>query len=603
MSKSFDSAPQGPSGIPPRQEVTGGAARTGKALPLHVVSGLACVTFLFLALILFTKPISWGDITIYAPQIIEMTKGIIPHSVAWEFGHLIWRPIGELVWKAGGSIWASHSHGSTVLELYSAMGSTSIFFAFVAVMAAFGIAWRVSRSVLVSTFVACSFATWNGFLNYFQAGTSYVPGLSMQLVGLYLLLDDRSERRPLWRSLLGGAALAASFCLWFPYAFGIPGVLLLAFLWNPVEPDWVGHVSRIRMRWIAQAAISCIITGSLIYGIGMVLANLHSLADIPAWISAAAHGFHPNRSYMRLATGLPRSLLEIGPSGLALKRFIFHDQYAHVGLRELIQAGLLKIPFFYAMFGVLIWLILRDKAGRPFIVALSVSWLLLIFFAVVLFEPSSAERFLPTFGATIPAVAFALRKDAPGKVGKTLLAALLSLIAINNFVMYRTKAEPGPENPAVARLIALKPASKPANFLTLVTLDDDISIFLARFPFHPLRADGVKFYLLTEPSVRTSATWRQSFAVKALDAWKHGGEVWISKRATADQPIPEWGWVEGDDPYLKWHDFPDFFRQLSTDSDLGGGDGFWRIAHTPSNENFLQQAAVMPPSETPSIGR
>ncbi len=155
--------------------------------PRNLGLGLVSVTLFYLVLIFFTKPISWGDTGIYAPQIIEMTKGVLPQSRAWEFGHLIWRPLGELVWQAGRPIWAQFSHGSTVLELYATFSFLSIFFGFIAILAAFGIAWRVSRSVAISTFVACAFATWNAYLNYFQAGTSYVAGLAMQLLALFLI--------------------------------------------------------------------------------------------------------------------------------------------------------------------------------------------------------------------------------------------------------------------------------------------------------------------------------------------------------------------------------------------------------------------------------
>jgi hypothetical protein len=51
----------------------------------YVWLGVGWVTVLYGLLILFTKPISWGDTIVYAPQIVDFSKGAMPRSEIWEF--------------------------------------------------------------------------------------------------------------------------------------------------------------------------------------------------------------------------------------------------------------------------------------------------------------------------------------------------------------------------------------------------------------------------------------------------------------------------------------------------------------------------------------
>ena len=72
------------------------------------------------------------------------------------------------------------------------------------------------------------------------------------------------------------------------------------------------------------------------------------------------------------------------------------------------------------------------------------------------------------------------------------------------------------------------------------------------------------------------------------EAWRVGGEAWLSKRFLATNPEREWGWVERDHPSVQWPDVTQFFTLLDKDSDLGGPDGFVRIAEDSKNKLRLQ---------------
>jgi hypothetical protein len=83
--------------------------------------------------------------------------------------------------------------------------------------------------------------------------------------------------------------------------------------------------------------------------------------------------------------------------------------------------------------------------------------------------------------------------------------------------------------------------------------------------------------------------WRAEFADRALQNWREGRDVWISKRLLASRPADNGTWVEGDDPRIHWNSLPEFFQQFATDRSVGGADGFVRLSDTPANHNILQK--------------
>ena len=558
----------------------------------HVWLGVVFVTVVYAAVIHFTKPITWGDTIVYAPQVVNFSKGLLDRRQFWEFGHLFWRPIGYLIWHLGQPYWSRQVGGSQVLEVYGALRLPNLLLGYVAALASFGIARRISRSVLVGAIVAGAFLGWNPFVNYVQSGTAYVPGLAMQLSGLYLLLGDSSGKRSRWRAWSGGMLLALSVCLWFPYLFGLPGVFFLAYLWGRTDPAWNSNESRTRLRWLAHAILACALIGVLSYGVGMSLAGVKSVEQLKTWVADAGHGVQPERKYLRVATGLPRGLVEIGQQGLVLKRFVTKDPYDPVTVYDLLRSGLWKVLLFYAGIAGLIWTLVRDPDARAVSLPFFVSGALVLFLAVVLFEPSQSERWMPAFAVLLPAIAFVLRGGKALRISVIPLAILLVAAWVSNFAAHATPSEPGPENPAVARILEVKPLLVPHSIVTLLSFRDGISDFLARFPFHPLNplngTKAMRFYFLTEPGSANSARWARSFAGRGLQAWQEGGDIWISKRMIAARPLPEWGWVEGDDPHLHWSDISEFFTACTFDSDVGGADGFLRIARVPTNQALLE---------------
>jgi hypothetical protein len=219
----------------------------------------------------------------------------------------------------------------------------------------------------------------------------------------------------------------------------------------------------------------------------------------------------------------------------------------------------------------------------------------MLIFTIILFEPSSSERWMPAWAVVISAVAFVFRSHTASRLAILPLAVLLAVTWLHNLSVYATVGASGQEDATVSRIQELQPVLGPHGIVSLLSFDDEISTFLMRFPFHPmspLRQTGsMHFYFVAEPGNVKSVRWRQDFAKRALQTWQEDGDVWISKRMLAKRPAPAWGWVEGNDRYLKWVDISSFFGTYTFDGDIGGTDGFLRIARTQDNQLLLEGMA------------
>jgi hypothetical protein len=59
------------------------------------------------------------------------------------------------------------------------------------------------------------------------------------------------------------------------------------------------------------------------------------------------------------------------------------------------------------------------------------------------------------------------------------------------------------------------------------------------------------------------------------------------------------GWVEGDDPAVRWREIPAFFEQFDFDRSTELPDGFERFARSGKNREILENLAKRDISSTP----
>jgi hypothetical protein len=138
------------------------------------------------------------------------------------------------------------------------------------------------------------------------------------------------------------------------------------------------------------------------------------------------------------------------------------------------------------------------------------------------------------------------------------------------------------------RVEAVVPRLKPNSLLVTTHLQDDLVNFQASFPFDPLNRHNLyHVYPLVMPNSDQAARWQEDFAATILKAWEKGGDAWLSARILSERPQPQWNWVEGDDPRVKWSDVYRFFAHLQKHNVVSSTDGFVLLEKSDSNVQLL----------------
>jgi hypothetical protein len=380
------------------------------------------------------------------------------------------------------------------------------------------------------------------------------------------------------------AALAVLF--WFPYIVAIPGVLAAAFLWpTQMAPSGVRRRAVLAGLTLASACLLLCVG----YFVPLIQLHVHSFVDLRNWILASSHGSAQNRRVFRMASGLPRSFVWTGDEGMLIKRYLLRDPYAPVTLWQLISLQFWLIVAFYA-FGVsLLWVLTRSVSGQRTLQILAAAGIPVLVFAVLIFEPGSAERYLPAYPFLCLAVAFCLSRWRHDRIAVIICGAFMSIaIMVNVAALWRSSVLRQHQHTA-DRARGLANRVGPGGVVALLQ-NDDLYYLTSSFPFDPIvRRTSLPVYEVIALATEGAREWRQHFARRSVQALGQRQNVWVSKRLLAAEPHSDWGWNEGDDPSISWKDLPPFFRCLEYSADVGGSDGFLEVADSGQNRAFLDQ--------------
>ncbi|MBV8866216.1 MAG: hypothetical protein JO210_12550, partial [Acidobacteriaceae bacterium] len=539
----------------------------------------SAVSFVMLALILFvilyafTFPDTSGDTIVYVNEILNYGQGGgAKPALIWEFGHLLWRPLGYFLWQLTQPLTASWFQGNPVLEVEIVLAAMNFVGGAVLIVAVFAITRRLGLTRTLALTVSLGVLISNALLNYVHSGTPYVPGLALHMLGIWCILKalQENQQRMLW-SALAGVALALACDLWFLYILGLPAAWLSEYLF-PAK----NLASRERVRLVAVTVASTAAVGLLAYLIGISLCHISSTSQLQTWISSSGHGMRADRPWLRFPTGISRTFLYIGEGGVALKQLVFRDPYATSRWSALIGSGIWKIAMVFVTLGGLVWYMGRIRDGRP-VLALLLAAAVPTFAFAFFFETSSSERYLPLYAALIAAVCVILGQRSGTRVPRWLLGIFFGVMLVLNLKMYAFDIR-ALRNQSSDRAILVHEHTRGNGVAIIMSFNDPLSRYFSRRPFDPAnQQNGLPLYHVFDFAALGSTSWRGGASCRALRAWREGGEVWLSKRFLAPRPQLEWGWVEGDYRNLQWTEVRQFFGQFDVDSDLGGPDGFERI--------------------------
>ncbi len=543
------------------------------------------VLLLFVGVVVFTGPHSYSDTNMYAAEIQRAGSATDAHL--WDFGHLLWRPLGWLSFRAT-EPWLRTRIGESYFVVFPPLIAFNLAAGLASVLLAFGIARMASGRLAAAFGVSLGLLASNAFLNMTQTGTAYVPGLALQLGGLAVIVWAVQARHLSWGAAwLAGVLLAASCSLWVAYVLALPAAGLTALVWERNSLSLHDEEGRRRLVFLARLTLATFVVGAIVFALGAAVVGIGSLAEARAWLSDAGHGYAQTRNWMRIGAGVPRALLDLGNDGMTIKRYFFGDPYAHTTLVDVVEASLWKIALVDAVLALTLWGLAATAGGRRLLLPLGASAAAVLAFALG-YEAGSAERYLPIYPILILSAAYLCRDFSWRRPTRACLAVLLAAIVCVNLPSFALSTARQKFGGDIRRIEAAQQTLRPGSRVVLLSFRDGIHDFYHRFPFHPLALEGqLPVYYLTDPMEARADLWPQHAAEAFLRAWEQGGDVWVSERLFADRPLPDWGWVEKDNPDLTWRQVADFFQQLDTDQRIGGADGFARLVHDEHNTKLM----------------
>jgi len=527
-----------------------------------------------------------GDTSFYGAMVANIAGGksyqlweATGNYSLWEFGHLLWRPLGVAAFPVlrpqarlavGSDLSPAAVYAMVALNWLAGLSSVVVMHLLLR---------RVCDQAWVVHVTTVAFIFAQAFLNYTQTGCSYVPGLALLLLGLYLLLRDGERAERPWRTAtLAGLAFALSVGLWVPYLWAVPAAVAAPL----VLYGWKGP-QRWRLSIYTSLAFG-LLTGVLFVGVAVGM-GIYTVGGFREWVVASSHHLVQNRGLPQVVFGLARSFISMGSDNVAFKRYLLQDPYSPVSLVDLFRLSLWKLALFYLFLAALLINLSRSSFGRRLLGLLALSGLPVLGFALA-WQGTVMERYLPWFPFLFLALASSLADRRAFRSGKAITLIFMLAMVVTNFAATWKPALDGREEAATLRVRELQPLVRPQSIVLVGK--DELENFVRDFPFNPVNHhNDLRVHSFLPLGMPQLTAWREDVARRAFAAWREGGDVFVSRRVLAERPRAEWEWVEGADPRVRWAEVYEFFAQLETGQTVGGEDGFALLPRTPGNEKFL----------------
>jgi hypothetical protein len=565
--------------------LTNNRASSASTTPGQHWTGAAILVFILAVVLAATRAPLLGDTGLYANEIAPfLTKSAWGAKPLWEFGHLLWRPMGWALTTLLAPAFHLWTDWTPVMQVIFVLICVSTLSAAIAVVFCYWLLLDVTNSPRCAGGLTLAFLFLHGFLLYSHSGTAYVPGLAALTVSLYLVRRGKTAR--------GAAFYAVAALFWLPYILAGLGLLLTA----SFPLGWDEPLALLRRRFEPRRAILFLAVAGAItlggYGLAGAARSVSSIQEAKAWASDASHGVQQSIRVARLATALPRSFLVLGRDGVLYRRFLFRDPMAPVGAMDLVKASLWKIAAFN-IFCLCLAVELFRRRGWVTVV-LTAAVVPVLFFAVFIFEPSAPERYLPAMPFMWISLAVVLRDftwhRGPGRVAQWAMLAFLAVMGANNVYSFARPLVSAEDDATLARVRPFRWKMPPESVVMIATNQDLLGEVMSRSPFGAInRPSPLPIFDILLVAAKELPLWRERFAQRALQTWASGGEVWVTKRVWEPLARPEWYWVEGEDQRVSWKDVGPYFSQLATEADEGGPDGFRRVARNEVNRLQLEK--------------
>ncbi len=547
----------------------------------------------FLACYFATSPEYAGDTTRYAEDVIAHAEG--REAQYWEFGHLLWRPWGYVGYSLLGHWYAQWFGDSPAQAVIRFLIQTNFVCSATVLLLLLFLARKVAGAWVAGAVVLAASCS-ASFLNYSHSGTPYIPALLFSAIALWSLTTAaRSAKGGRRYAVLSGVSFAISCALWFPYSFTGLGMIAAVYLWPSRDSEMEkkeGRPDKHRLALIGIFLLSLAVSSLLLFAGGAAGKGIGNGSQLSQWIVESDNGWMQSGTAMRAITGVTRSVWNLGGDTVLLKRWLFSDPYNHVRILTLGFNLGGKLAAFYLGLAAVVWVLWREH--RAMLLMLIAAGLPLLLFAIVLFEPSSPERFMPAFPFVCLAFATALERARRHVISTLCIAALLAGFSVLNLTANSGGRADSRLTDTRQRVSALNSQVRPGALVMVATFNDDLYRLPAARPLDRSLASS-QFHVADVVALaeRRTPCWRSTFAERAEAQWAQNREVWLSERVFARRPEAHWLWVEGDDRRVRWDQLPAAFGQLQTDLKVeAGGDDFRRVAQSQANRDLLAKWAA-----------
>ena len=347
---------------------------------------LAGVVVLYAAMVALTRPLDLGDTIFYVDPILAMSRhpSVAALRSLLDFGHLLWRPLGWLVYAGLCVVALITTPDSARIAVTRALIGIDMVAGAVATGLLYLICRQLKFNQMASVLTCATFIGSNAVVNTAHAGSSYMLALALLTGALWLVLRSPSATAP--ASLGAGVLLALSAAVWFPFVLVAPAVLL-ASMATLSEGALLRARGPIPRRTI-HLAVSALGTGLIVFGVAAFVLNIRDIADLREWVQASAHGWRQRSTLLRLGLGLPRCCLALGDVGLLWKRYMLGDPFAPVTRPDLVRGSITSVALiavFYLELAALVYtLVRRPPLGRAILMLLISATVPLLIFAVFL---------------------------------------------------------------------------------------------------------------------------------------------------------------------------------------------------------------------------
>ena len=549
--------------------------------PYVYISGV----YLFAAFL--TRPFFQGDTLDYVASIAAHIRG--GQLEFWDFGHLLWRPFGWLAFRVSSPLLAWFVGSDQRVQITLALIVVSWLAGLASAILLLAVLRLYCASRWIPELVVTSFVFSTAELNYSRTGSSYVPGLSLLILAMYLIAREATHpSNSVALQVCAGLALAGSVSLWFLYVLAVPAAILLPFASG--APD--------KARFRLSIGILFFFCLSIVLAYVAVLAHLRlsTAAGVMAWILASSHGI-AIRGVSRAIFGWARSFIDLGDAGRIIKRYLLHDPFNPISARDLFRLWpeLLKLGLFYMTLFSIAFNLARFSRGRRALTLATVTALPVLGFAIH-WSGGDLERYLPLYPAFFLVLYISLTDPKALHWTKAIAWIFVLCVVLTNAVSLRSATARHSQGQTENRVNDLVPRLKHGSLVIVSHNLDDLMEFSRNFPFSPINRSGtLNLYPLLTPGNSDVEKWRESFASRALGSWRVGGDIWISNRLFQVKPQADWNWVEGDDNRISWSGLGPFFSHLQYGESIGGDDGFVLLLPSTENQNSL---GVLGPKES-----